>query len=409
MLFITLKELREILSYFTKHSFVKHSFYAFYPHKVWNQQLLWNKYLYHIKPHYAIKSNPEKLLIEIMYPKSVRFDCASLQELKLVKDTLPKGADYKDLIIYANPCKSFADLEYAQKEVNSPTTVVDSFEELDKLVDIKYEGGTLVRISTDDKYSKMPFSGKFGISPDLVSDLGKYAKSKNIDIKGISFHVGSGGNDGKVYYKSISIAKQLCSELQTQKHIANIIDIGGGFLPDEYDFSKKAKYINDAYDSKYHFIAEPGRFFSSGCQDFFVKVIGKKPWKDGWRYTIDDSLYGQFSCIPFDHVQPLWLRVSEENELRKKTRGILMGRTCDSVDVIARSECMEELEVNDWLWFPNMGSYTNVTATEFNGFPKPSVLTIFINTSDIHSSKFIERVPSDIQTVQPLSSKLLLN
>jgi ornithine decarboxylase len=370
--------------------------------------MLWNKYLYNIKPHYAIKSNPEKLLIEIMYPKCVRFDCASLQELKLVKDTLPKGADYKDLIIYANPCKSYADLEYAQKEMNSPTTVVDSFEELDKLVDIKYEGGALVRISTDDRYSKIPFSGKFGLAPEKVKDLGLYAKSKNIELKGISFHVGSGGNDGKIYYKSISIAKQLCSELQIQNHPSKTIDIGGGFLPDEYDFAKKAKYINDAYDKDFEFISEPGRFFSNNCQDFFVKVIGKKPWKDGWRYTIDDSLYGQFSCIPFDQATPLWLRVSEDNILRKKTKGILMGRTCDSVDIIARSESMEELEVGDWLWFPNMGSYTNVTATEFNGFPKPSVLTIFIDTPDINESRFIERVPESIETIKPLSSKTLL-
>jgi len=403
-----LKELRTILNLFTQHSFVKHSFYAFYPHRVWAQQMLWDKYLYHVKPHYAIKSNPEPLLIKMMYPKGVKFDCASLQELKLVKDNLPTGTNFNDMIIYANPCKSYADLEYAQKVVESPITVVDSFEELDKLVNIKYEGGALVRISVDDKNSKIPFSGKFGLTPEKVKDLGIYAKSKNIDLKGISFHVGSGGNDGKVYYKSISIAKQLNTELQQQNHQANIIDIGGGFLPNEDDFIKKAKYINDAYDKKFQFIAEPGRFFSSVCQDFFVKVIGKKPWASGWRYTIDDSLYGQFSCIPFDQATPLWMRISDDNELRNKTKGILMGRTCDSVDVIARCESMEELEVDDWLWFPQMGSYTNATANEFNGFPKPSVLTIFMDTPNIHDSKFIERVPESIQVITPLSSKALL-
>lgn len=139
-------------------------------------------------------------------------------------------------------------------------------------------------------------------------------------------------------------------------------------------------------------------------------MIGKKPWKDGWRYTIDDSLYGQFSCIPFDQAKPLWMRVSMNDDecVRNKSKGILMGRTCDSVDVIARCEHMEELEVGDWLWFPNMGSYTNVTATEFNGFPKPSVLTTFMNTPDIHDSKYFDRVPDSIQTVEPLSSAKLL-
>ena len=399
-----MKELRELLNVYTKNSFIKHSFYAFYPHRVWNQHLLWSKYLYNIKPHYAIKSNPDPLLINTLYPRGIKFDCASLQELKLVKDTLPKDTNLTDLIIYANPCKSFVDLEYAQKEMNSPTTVVDSFEELDKLVEIQYQGGALVRISVDDKNSKIPFSGKFGIEPENVKHIGEYAKSKNIEIKGISFHVGSGGNDGKVYYKSIEIAKKLNRELK-----AKIIDIGGGFLPNEDDFAKKAKYINDAYDKDFTFIAEPGRFFSSVSQDFFVKVIGKKPWlNNAWRYTIDDSLYGQFSCIPFDQAKPLWMRVSQDDIIRKKVKGLLMGRTCDSVDVIARCEEMEELEVGDWLWFPQMGSYTNVTATEFNGFPKPSILTTFVNSPNIHDSQFIDRVPSDIQTVEPVSSKALL-
>ena len=406
-----MKELREIINLFKQHDFTKHSFYAFYPHRVWNQVGLWKKYLPFITPHYAIKSNPEPLLIKTLYPHGVKFDCASLQELKLVKEAININIDYSDYIVYANPCKSLVDLEYAKSEVNSPTTVVDSVEELDKLVEINYEGGALIRIKTDDRFSKIPFSGKFGVDPSLVKDIGLYAKSKNIQIKGVSFHVGSGGNDGKIYYKTIQIAKELCNNLIEQKHNAKIIDIGGGFLSDESDFSMKAQYIRGAYDGNYRFIAEPGRFYSSVCQDFFVKVIGKKPWKDGWRYTIDDSLYGQFSCIPFDQAKPLWMRVplcDSDEPLRKKTRGLLMGRTCDSVDVIARCESMEELQVGDWLWFPQMGSYTNATANEFNGFPKPHSLTTFFNVPNIDNFKFIDRVPEHIETVEPLSSASLL-
>jgi ornithine decarboxylase len=401
-----LKELREIINLFTKHDFVKHSFYAFYPVKVWDQVGIWKKNLPYITPHYAIKSNPEPQLIKTLYSHGVKYDCASLQELKLVKENTPNYVNLHSHIVYANPCKSMIDLKYAQKEVSSPTTVVDSYEELDKLVEIKYEGGAFVRITTDDRFSKIPFSGKFGIEPSFVNDIGLYAKSKNINLKGISFHVGSGGNDGKVYYNSIEIAKKLCNSLKEQGHSANTIDIGGGFLSDETDFVRKCKYIKDAYDSKYEFIAEPGRFFSSVSQDFFVKVIGKKPWKDGWRYTIDDSLYGQFSCIPFDQAKPLWIRVSEDNELRRKSKGILMGRTCDSVDVIAKCNEMEELEIGDWLWFPQMGSYTNATANEFNGFPKPPTIPVYLKTTDI--SNYVGRMPESISTVEPISSASLL-
>jgi hypothetical protein len=69
---------------------------------------------------------------------------------------------------------------------------------------------------------------------------------------------------------------------------------------------------------------------------------------------------------------------------------------------------MEELEIGDWLWFPQMGSYTNATANEFNGFPKPQALTVFTKTSNINDSQFINRVPSDIETITPLSSSSLL-
>ena len=90
---------------------------------------------------------------------------------------------------------------------------------------------------------------------------------------------------------------------------------------------------------------------------------------------IDESLYGQFSCIPFDHQKPAWFRVPMSDEIvpRDKSDAILFGRTCDSLDVIARGE-MESLEVGDWLYFPLMGAYTSATASEFNGFPKPYLI-----------------------------------
>jgi len=37
---------------------------------------------------------------------------------------------------------------------------------------------------------------------------------------------------------------------------------------------------------------------------------------------------------------------------------------------------MEELMEGDWLRFTNMGTYTTVTRTEFNGFPKPPMLEL---------------------------------
>jgi ornithine decarboxylase len=162
---------------------------------------------------------------------------------------------------------------------------------------------------------------------------------------------------------------------------ANTIDIGGGFMTQ--GFLEAAEVIRTTRYSlpwNIRMIAEPGRFFASSCQDLFVRVIGKKAAADGkkgWRYTLDESLYGQFSCIPFDHARPRWIRVRGEGEERRATTpAVLYGRTCDSVDFIAAAEEAEELMEGDWLWFPHMGAYTTVTSTEFNGFPKPPTIVV---------------------------------
>jgi ornithine decarboxylase len=147
------------------------------------------------------------------------------------------------------------------------------------------------------------------------------------------------------------------------------------------EFSKVADVISKTIykdvSNNVSVIAEPGRYLAQPCQDLFVKIIAKKPGLNGkgWRYVIDESLYGQFSCIPFDQQQPAWLHIPSEEQIgiQEREESVLFGRTCDSLDMIAKGP-MEHMEVGDWLYFPLMGAYTSATASEFNGFPKPASL-----------------------------------
>jgi ornithine decarboxylase len=345
------------------------------------QIALWRNELPTVFPFYAIKCNPDRTMLNAVYDAGLDFDCASRRELMSVNELARTDAARR--IIYANPCKSERDIAYA-KEMGSPVTVVDSLEELDKLKG--YEGGTLIRIAVDDRGSKMPFSSKFGARKDLVKAISWIAKENGPEIHGISFHVGSACVGGKAYLDAIHSAYGALNMVRRMGHLqAHTIDIGGGYLPCESDFKEKAVFIRDAIidinkqeltdgQPGVNFLAEPGRFFATNTYDFFVQVIGKKRSKNFWSYTIDDSVYGQFTSILFDHAQPQWLRIQQAGEKsRTFSEGVLFGRTCDSVDVIARAEYMEELEVGDWLWFPAMGAYTRATASEFNGFPVPPI------------------------------------
>jgi ornithine decarboxylase len=62
------------------------------------------------------------------------------------------------------------------------------------------------------------------------------------------------------------------------------------------------------------------------------------------------------------------MREATDGENPKAT--IVFGRTCDSGDCIGTDIPMYETNVGDIIQVKNMGAYTTVTASEFNGFPK---------------------------------------
>lgn len=291
--------------------------------------------------------------------------------MREIEEVLSVGSSV-DQIVYANPCKGRDDISYANR-LGVNTTVIDSMEEIDKIVEEGWKGNALLRIRVDDTKSVVPFGRKFGSQTHHVGFIGQYAKTRGLPLSGISFHVGSGCSNANQYTRAILQASHSLDIIKALGHDCNTIDIGGGFTTS--GFHRAACAITRAFmmNPRVTMIAEPGRFFSEGSHALFVKVIGKKGMvgSPGYRYTLDESLYGQFSCIPFDCAQPKWIRVGEGE--RKKTPAILFGRTCDSVDMIAMTESTEELMEGDWLLFPRMGAYTSVTSSEFNGFPRPPV------------------------------------
>jgi len=370
----TLKNLRQLISQFPPKA---RSVSVVSPFRIEAQWSAWKDKFPDILPYYAVKCNPEPILLRKLIQLGVNFDCASLREVYDVKKRVSEQNMIPPHIIYAHPLKSTNDIETIGS-MGIDITVVDSLEECDKLFDSKWKGKAFIRVVVNDSDSKMRFSSKFGAD---YSELMKIVTYSKIPISGVSFHVGSGCMNPLLYKDAITFASNTVFDiLKRHNHNPRIIDIGGGFSSDPSEFSKFATVIRDAIEktnNKTIVIAEPGRFFGQPSQDLFVKVIAKKPGLGGrgWRYVIDESVYGHFSCIPFDHQTPAWFRIPANNleSRRGIEEGILFGRTCDSLDVIAKGP-MEELMVGDWLYVPLMGAYTSATASEFNGFPKPEIL-----------------------------------
>ncbi len=374
---VALKSLQQ----FTARAPHKGAFYTLSYGRFVRQWGLWNKHLPHVTPYYAVKCNPDPTLLRWLTQRGCKFDCASAREMFLVKEQFGKEP-LGDQVLFANPCKTPHDIQVA-KSLAIPWVTTDSTEELVKMDQAGYRPDTLLRISVDDSGSSSPFSAKFGLLQDQVAEVALAAASFHIPIVGISFHVGSGSKTPSAFGSAVHYAHDVWRMLYGKRLVPfqmKTLDIGGGWSPEKALFAKQADAARLALQRSpipKQLIAEPGRFFAAPTHELYVRVVGKKPSLDGkgYRYTLDESVYGQFSCIPFDHAQPRLARVKKSGEPeRRRSSAILFGRTCDSLDWIANVDSMEELEVGDWLYVPNMGAYTTATSTEFNGFPKPDVL-----------------------------------
>ena len=109
---------------------------------------------------------------------------------------------------------------------------------------------------------------------------------------------------------------------------------------------------------------EPGRYMCGTAVNLVASVIGtkfrgEKPW-----YILDESIYGAFSGIIYDHWQyPLHCFGKG-----KKRPSYFGGPSCDGIDVLYRDFEAPALKIGDKVLVTEIGAYSTVSATHFNGF-----------------------------------------
>lgn len=330
-----------------------------------------------VRPFYAIKCNPNNAIIRLLANLGAGFDCASRSEIQQI---LGSGVDAES-IIYANPCKMKSHIEFARTNGVHLMTF-DNSHELKKIAETDPDARLVLRIITDDSKSACRFSCKFGAPLDTTYSLLALAKSLNLNVVGVSFHVGSGCLSTDSYVSAIRSAHRVFEEAAEVGYTLTLLDLGGGWpgtndgvitFPDIANAIRPV--IDDLFPASVEVIAEPGRFFCCASHTLAVNVYAKRTVVDSvtqekqFLYYLNDGVYQSFNCILFDHYvpQPIKLAPSEDKEVRT-FKTTLFGPTCDSIDCIAKDIEFEELEVGDWLYFKNMGAYTVAAGSGFNGF-----------------------------------------
>ncbi|KAH9490145.1 Mitochondrial 2-oxoadipate and 2-oxoglutarate transporter [Bulinus truncatus] len=381
-------------------------------HDIEEKLNVWKKLLPRVELFYAVKCNNDPKVIKFLAKAGTGFDCASQAEIQQI---LQLGVS-PSKIVYANPCKFNSHIEYAAKN-NVDLITLDDERELEKIHKLFPDARLLIRIKTNDKYKvKQSFNKKYGCDMKTAEQLLYKAKSMNMKVVGVSFHVKCTREDCSFFPMVISDANELFRLGAEVGHPMNILDLGGGFPGAENDketFEDMAKIIMAALDKYFpesrcvRIIAEPGRYVVTSALTLAVKIVAKKiidadkydnetntvecceaqnvkvnttsnssaADSSVYMYYLNDGIYGAFGNILIDHasVQPNYLL---DSDTASTHQSIIWGPTCDSIDCVMTECLLPEMFIGQWLYFKDMGAYTTTVMCDFNGIPRPLLFYI---------------------------------
>ncbi|RWS26083.1 ornithine decarboxylase 2-like protein [Leptotrombidium deliense] len=346
----------------------------------------WCKELPRFRPFYAVKCNTTETVLRTLSKLGAGFDCASQSE---IETALSIGVKPEN-IIFANPCKTSNALKYA-KSVGVDLMTFDSEEELYKIKQHFSDARVVLRIKTNDTLASTPLSIKYGAEVSDMEFLLQFATKLGLKVVGISFHVGSNTGGVNVYKEAIRDAKIGFDLAKKFGHEMTLLDIGGGFPGNRYTNVNKttlsdiAAAVNEAIDEYFgdakgiQLIAEPGRYFVASAFTLVTKIVSRKVLKNNQvMYYLMDGIYGAFSNVWCDSYIPnLIPMVSQaERKNRKQLISTFWGPTCDSVDCVLKDVNYIEMKVGEWVFAKDMGAYSIVAGTKFNGFSVPPSLFV---------------------------------
>ena len=365
--------------------------YCYSHNKIKSNILELKKYFHSFSPLicFAVKSNTNIKILKEIKKFNLGADVVSIGELL---KALKAGIKAKK-IVFSGVGKTSSELDYAIKQnillINAESkSEILEIEKIakkkKKIVDIgvrlnpNTDAQTLSQISTGKK------ENKFGVGEKVFLQLVKYInKSKNLNLKCLSVHIGSQILNHKPYQRMLKVVDKI---IRKSKYKFEYIDLGGGMGID-YDHNNSKlnleKYSIDIKKfiktHKVKIIFEPGRSIIGDSAILITKIIYIKEG-DKKDFIILDvamndlmrpALYGaKHKIIPLRKVSK-----------KSKKSYEFVGPICESTDTFSTVKKYQKLNEGDFLAICDVGAYGISLASNYNVRPKP--MEILIKNSKI--------------------------
>jgi ornithine decarboxylase len=327
-----------------------------------------------VRPHYAVKANPDRRVLLALAQEGVGFEIASPSELDLVRSIGVPGAE----VFYSNPVRPVDAIEYAVRR-GVERFVVDCVPELDKFARLKPDAKLVMRIDTPNEGSDWPLTGKFGAGAADIDPIIEEATRLSLDLGGVTFHVGSQCRNPENWRTAIRRSHSVFERLSAAGLRPRLVDLGGGYPVQLAEPAPTIEAIGALigeelarFGPHVEAIAEPGRFMVGDAGCLVARVIGTAV-RNGKRWMHCDA--GVFGGL-FETIDGLRYNVTTDRDGADVAWNVA-GPTCDSVDVCMRDQMLpENIVAGDSIYVLNAGAYTSAYASQFNGFLLPQVIVI---------------------------------
>ncbi len=338
-------------------------------------------------PHiisFAVKSNSNIAILRSFANAGGGADIVSGGELfRALKAGIDPGK-----IVYSGVGKRDDEIDFALKS-GILMFNIESLQELDAINEragvLGLRAGIGIRVNPDVNPDTHPHistglkENKFGI--DIEGSLKAYRHARtllNVDIKGVSCHIGSQITKLLPFIDAIDRLKSLIAALRAEGIDIRYLDLGGGLgisydqeappLPSEY-----ARAIIDAAGNiGCTFIFEPGRVLVGNAGILVTRVLYTKDNEEkkfvvvdaGMNDLIRPSLYGSFHKL-----QPV------KRTKREEITADIVGPICESGDFLARARRLPALEKGELLAAMSAGAYGFTMSSNYNSRPRvPEIL-----------------------------------
>ena len=324
-----------------------------------------------VRPHYAVKANPDRRVLKVLAQEGCGFEIASTAELDLL---LSLGVNPAE-VFFSNPMKSRESIAYAAAK-GVEWYVIDSLDELRRVFEVKPSAKHYLRIATPNIGSDWPLSGKFGAGAGDAREIIAAAAKLGADLAGITFHVGSQCRNPENWRVALEKARGLFDLMTKAGLKPRLLNIGGGYpvrhvkpIPSIEVIGNVVNEGLKAFPDDVQVIAEPGRYLVSDAGYFVCRVLGTAN-RAGKRWMHWDA--GLFGGV-IEASEGLRYRIRTDRS-GPDVVWTVGGPTCDSVDIVMRDEPLpSDLQEGDYVYIRNAGAYTTAYASQFNGFPLPEV------------------------------------